>query len=532
MKGLKWRILIVLGVLLWAALYLVPTFVAELPSWWGGILPQNKIHLGLDLKGGIHLVLEVKAEDAVKASVDNLATEIEGELKEGKIPYLEVKREGLNQIKITLVRQTDLERLRKIIEEKYPDLEWKSKSTKERLQLVQLNLKSERSEQIKRMAVSQALETIRNRIDQFGVAEPDIRLQGKDRVLVQLPGIKDPQRAINIIGKTARLEFKLVDDEHSLEKALKGNIPPEDEILYGIQEDKLTHTRIKVPYLIKRRTLITGDYIADARVLIDPELNEPYVAISFNKQGARIFARITETNVGKRLAIILDNKVHSAPVIKEKIPSGEARITGNFTMEEAKDLAVVLRAGALPAPVEILEERTVGPSLGQDSIRKGVKASIVGGILVVVFIAIYYGLSGIIADTALIVNLLLLLAGLAFFQATLTLPGIAGIALTIGMGVDANVLIFERIREELRLGRTPRAATEAGYRKALWTIFDANTTTLITALILFQFGTGPIRGFAVTLSLGIMANMFTAIFMCKVIFDYLFYALNLKRLSI
>ena len=532
MKGLKWRILIVLGVLFWAALYLVPTFVAELPSWWGGVLPQNKIHLGLDLKGGIHLVLEVKAEEAVKASVDNLATEIESELKEEKIPYLEVKREGLNQIKVTLVRQTDLEKLRKIIKERYPDLEWESKSIKERLQLVQLKLKSERSEQIKRMAVSQALETIRNRIDQFGVAEPDIRLQGKDRVLVQLPGIKDPQRAINIIGKTARLEFKLVDDEHSIEKALKGNIPPEDEILYGIQEDKLTHTQIKVPYLIKRRTLITGDYIADARVLIDPQLNEPYVAISFNKQGARIFARITEANVGKRLAIILDNKVHSAPVIREKIPGGEARITGNFTMEEAKDLAVVLRAGALPAPVEILEERTVGPSLGHDSIRKGVEASIVGGILVVIFIAIYYGLSGIIADTALIVNLVLLLAGLAFFQATLTLPGIAGIALTIGMGVDANVLIFERIREELRLGRTPRAATEAGYRKALWTIFDANTTTLITALILFQFGTGPIRGFAVTLSLGIMANMFTAIFMCKVIFDYLFYALNLKRLSI
>ncbi|MCD6319219.1 MAG: protein translocase subunit SecD [Candidatus Desulfofervidaceae bacterium] len=532
MKGLKWRGLLVLVILVWAVLYLIPTFVPALPSWWQDIFPKNKIQLGLDLKGGIHLVLEVESEAAVKTTADTLAEEIENSLKEAKIPYLAVERKGIKEIEVRLVREKDVEQFKKLIKDSYADLDWKKETVKERLHTVRLVLKAEREAQIKKMAVTQALETIRNRIDQFGVAEPDIRRQGKDRILIQLPGVKDPQRAINIIGKTARLEFKLVDDEHSLQEALKGNIPPGDEILYGIQEDPVTHRQVKVPYLLQKRTLLTGDYIADARVLIDPQFNEPYVSITFNKEGAKIFARITEANVGKRLAIVLDNKVHSAPVIREKIPSGEARITGNFTMEEARDLAVVLRAGALPAPIKILEERTVGPSLGHDSIRKGVKASLIGGILVVLFMAIYYGFSGIVADIALLVNLILLLAGLAMFQATLTLPGIAGIALTIGMAVDANVLIFERIREELRLGRTPRAAVEAGYSKAFWTIFDANTTTLITAFILFQFGTGPVKGFAVTLSLGILANMFTAIFMCKVIFDYLLYRLHLKRLSI
>ncbi len=530
MRGLKWRWFVVIGVLIWALLYLLPTFIPKASE--SKLLPHNRIQLGLDLKGGIHLVLEVEDEEAVRATLDALIEEIEASLKKAKIPYLEPKTIGNNQIALKLIRPEDVERFHKILKDEYPDLRWKAEETKGGLHLIKLELKPERVTQIKKMAVSQALETIRNRIDEFGVAEPDIRQVGKNRILVQLPGIKEPQRAINIIGKTARLEFKLVDDENSLQEALKGNVPPGDEILYGEQVDPTTHRKVRVPYLLKKRTLLTGEYITDARVLIDPQFNEPYVAITFNKQGARIFARITGENVGKRLAIILDNKVHSAPVIREQIPNGQARITGNFTLEEAKDLAVVLRAGALPAPVKILEERTVGPSLGHDSIRKGIKASVIAGILVVIFMAIYYGMSGVIADIALFVNLILLLAGLAMFQATLTLPGIAGIALTIGMAVDANVLIFERIREELRLGRTPRAAVEAGYGKAFWTIFDANTTTLITALILFQFGTGPVKGFAVTLSLGILANMFTAVFMCKVIFDSLFYKWEIKKLSI
>ncbi len=506
----------------------MPSLTSKLPEWWF----TNKIQLGLDLRGGIHLVLEVQAKEAVKATVDRLAEDIEDGLKKERIPFLGVKREGVSDINIELVRKKDVEQFHNIVKKEYPELNWVGVKTEDKIKIVKLSLTGKRVSQIEHLAISQALETIRNRIDEFGVSEPDIRGCGGSRILVQLPGIRDPQRAISIIGKTARLEFKLVDDAHSLEDALKGNIPPEDQILYEASIDKRTGEQIEIPYLLEKRTLLTGDYISDARVLIDPEINEPYVGISFNKQGAKIFAHITEGHVGRRLAIVLDNKIHSAPVIREKIPHGEARITGSFTLEEAKDLAVVLRAGALPAPIKILEERTIGPSLGQDSIQKGFKASLIGGSLVIVFMIIYYALSGAIANLALFFNLLLIMAGLAAFKATLTLPGIAGIALTIGMAVDANVLIFERIREEVRLGRTPRAALDTGYGKAFWTIFDANMTTLITALILFQYGTGPVRGFAVTLSLGIIANMFTAIFMTKVFFNLLVYKLKLRHLSI
>ncbi|MBW2193417.1 MAG: protein translocase subunit SecD, partial [Deltaproteobacteria bacterium] len=286
------------------------------------------------------------------------------------------------------------------------------------------------------------------------------------------------------------------------------------------------------PYLVKRRTLLTGAYLTEARVEIDSQFNEPYVGIKFDKKGGRIFERITEENVKKRLAIVLDNRVYSAPVIQEKISGGEARITGSFTTEEARDLAIVLRAGALPAPVKILEERTVGPSLGTDSINKGIISMIIGGVLVVLFMIIYYKGSGLIADVALIINIILIAGGLAAFQATLTLPGIAGIILTIGMAVDANVLIFERIREEMTVGKTPRAAVEAGYNRATLTILDANITTLIAALVLFQFGTGPIKGFAVTLSLGVLSSLFTALFLTRLIFDYLLMNRKIKQLSI
>jgi preprotein translocase subunit SecD len=382
------------------------------------------------------------------------------------------------------------------------------------------------------MAAKQAMETIRNRIDQFGVSEPDIRRQGKNRILVQLPGIKDPKRAIELIGRTALLEFKLVDEDHDVEEALKGQVPQEDEILYQVVADKTTGRTRKTPFLIKKRTYLTGAYLTDARVQIDTQFSEPYVSIDFDKKGARLFERITEENVKKRLAIVLDDHIYSAPVIQEKIGGGRARITGNFTTEEAHDLAIVLRAGALPAPVEILEERTVGPSLGHDSIQKGLLSMLIGGILVVVFMGIYYQGAGIIANVALILNLVLIAAALAAFQATLTLPGIAGIILTIGMAVDANVIIFERIREEIRLGKTPRAAVDAGYARATMTILDANITTLIAALVLFQFGTGPIKGFAVTLSIGIVASLFTAIIVARLIFDYFILQRRVQHLSI
>ncbi len=344
--------------------------------------------------------------------------------------------------------------------------------------------------------------------------------------------VKDPKRAIGIIGKTARLEFKLLDEEHSVHEALKKGVPPGDEILYGKRVDRTTDRVIKIPYLVKKRVLLTGDHITDARVKIDPMYNEPYVAITFDKVGAKIFAHITKENVKKRLAIILDNVVYSAPVIQEPIPNGRAQITGRFTSQEAHDLAIVLRAGALPAPVKILENRTVGPSLGRDSIQKGVKAAIVGLVLVLLFVAGYYRLSGVLADAALILNMVLIMGALSAFGATLTLPGIAGIILTIGMSVDANVLIFERIREELRLGRTVRAAVDAGFSRAFITILDANVTTLIAALVLFQFGTGPIKGFAVTLSIGIVASMFTAIVFCKTVFDLVLDRFKVKSLSI
>ncbi len=288
----------------------------------------------------------------------------------------------------------------------------------------------------------------------------------------------------------------------------------------------------RTPYLLKDRTLLTGEYLTNAEVRIDTQYNRPYVAISFDDRGGKLFERITGENVKKRLAIVLDDNVYSAPVIQDRISGGNAVIEGQFTMEEAKDLAVVLRAGSLPAPVKILEERTVGPSLGRDSIRKGLLSMAIGGVVVVVFMVVYYGSAGIIADLALILNIVFIMAGLAAFRATLTLPGIAGIILTIGMAVDANVLIFERVREELRLGKTPRAALDSGYSKATLTILDANVTTLIAAIVLFQFGTGPVRGFAVTLSLGIVASMFTAILGTRLLFDYLLQKRRLKELSI
>jgi preprotein translocase subunit SecD len=395
-----------------------------------------------------------------------------------------------------------------------------------------MDLPDEEIAQIQKLAVDQALETIRNRVDQFGVSEPDIRRQGDNRILIQLAGVLDTKRAKELIGKTALLEFKLLDETGDVEAAERGFIPPGSELLYETRLDKRTNRSVRTPYLVKKQSMLTGAYLVDAKVQIDSQYNEPYVSIKFDKKGARIFERITGENVKKRLAIVLDNKVYSAPVIQEKIAGGEARITGNFTMEEAHDLAIVLRAGALPAPVNILEERTVGPSLGSDSIRKGLISMIVGAIFVVCFMAVYYKTSGLIADLALTLNILLVAGGLAGFGATLTLPGIAGIILTIGMAVDANVLIFERIREEQRTGKSPYASISSGYNRATLTILDANITTLIAALVLYQFGTGPVKGFAVTLSLGVVSSVFTALVVTRLIFDYLFLHRKQKTLSI
>jgi preprotein translocase subunit SecD len=480
----------------------------------------------------MHLVLEVQTDKAVENRIARTSQELRDAMRKAGIRYGELDRSAQREISLRILNQESTEKFDGMLDKDFPRLRLLSKKPEGEGLVVRLDLPDEEVKYIKEMASKQAMETIRNRIDQFGVSEPDIRRQGENRILIQLPGISDPQRAINLIGQTALLEFKLVDEEHDVEDALKGNVPPGTEILYQVNEDEVTRRSTKVPFLIKKRSFLTGEYLTDARVQIDSQFSEPYVAIDFDKKGARLFERITEANVKKRLAIVLDSRVYSAPVIQEKISGGRARITGNFTMEEARDLAIVLRAGALPAPVTILEERTVGPSLGRDSIERGLMSMLVGGILVVLFIVVYYKGAGIIANVALGLNIILISAGLAFFQATLTLPGIAGIILTIGMAVDANVIIFERIREEVRVGKTPRAAVDAGYSKATLTILDANVTTLIAALVLFQFGTGPVKGFAVTLSLGIVASLFTAIIVSRMIFDYLVFQRRIKQLSI
>ncbi len=363
--------------------------------------------------------------------------------------------------------------------------------------------------------VNIALEIIRNRIDTFGVAEPSIQREGNDRIVIQLPGLKDPQRAKNLIGQTALLEFRLVDTER-LSAAQEGKIPSGYELLPSSEDPD-------EKFLVRKDVQITGAMLKDARVTFSGQGglggNMPSVSLEFDNKGAREFAKLTGAHIGEKLAIVLDRKVKSAPVIKDRIDGGRASIEGNFTVADASDLAIVLRAGALPAPVRTIEERIVGPSLGQDSIRKGIFSSVLGLILVILFMSIYYKLSGVIAVIGLLGNIILLLGGMAMLHTTLTLPGIAGIILIIGMSVDSNVLIFERIREEMRTGKSIKSAIDLGYKKAFVTVLDSHVTTLITALILFVFGTGPIKGFAVTLSLGIIISLYTAVVITKTIFD-------------
>lgn len=433
-KKLKWKSVLVIAIAAAAIWFSYPPL--DVHDKEGNVVEEGKINLGLDLQGGMHLILEV---DTSKLSANE-----------------------------------------------------------------------------KKDAPQRALEVIRNRIDQFGVLEPVIQLQGNNRILVQLPGVTDRGRAKEIIGRTAHLEFRLVgEDAEQLKNAMSG----EEVEGYELKQMKARDGKTE-PLLIEKKAVLTGNMLVDATTEFSQEgFGQPYVSLELNNEGADIFANVTATNVGSRLAIVLDGEIYTAPVIRERIPSGRAQITGNFSVQEAKDISLILRAGALPAPVNIIEERSVGPALGKDSVQKGIRAIIIGGICVLAFMAVYYLLSGLIADLALILNILIITGALSYFGATLTLPGIAGLVLTIGMAVDANVLIFERIREESKLGKSLRASIHAGYDKAFWTILDANVTTLITALILFQFGTGPVRGFATTLSIGILASMFTALVMTRLVLD-------------
>lgn len=532
MKRLSWRAGIAAALIVLAFVFLVPSVTQELPTWWSGVLPKDKIHLGLDLQGGVHLILEVEVKKAVESYLERVVEDLKPDLRKSKIRVLDLKRRGIDGIELTIAPDQDAKDLETLVSTTYPSFKLETGPRDEKGKTYFLSLLEQERTQIYKMAADQALETIRNRVDQFGVTEPDIRPQTGYRILIQLPGVKDPKRAIDLIGKTARLEFKLVDEENSLEEALKGNVPAGDEILQEIAVDRKTGRKTTVPYLLKKRSPLTGESITDARVQLDSQMGEPYVSLSFDSRGARVFERITGDNVGKRLAIVLDDKVYSAPVIRDKISGGKAQITGAFTMDDAKDLAIVLRAGALPAPVKILEERTVGPSLGKDSIEQGFTSMVIGLSIILVLVAIYYRLSGLIADIVLLLNIPFIMGGLALFGATLTLPGIAGVILSIAMSVDANVLIYERIREELRLGKPARAAMEAGFARAFVTILDSNLTTVIAGLVLLQFGTGPVKGFAVTLIIGLVSNVLTAVFMARIAFDYLYVFKRWKTISI
>jgi len=493
---------------------------------------DKRINLGLDLKGGMHLVLGVETDKAVQAKIDTLNTQLRKELRNAKINFAFVQKTPNGKISIGVTDSQERGKVKELIAKNYPILKESGLITDEKI--IELSLDPDEVKRIKDYAVEQAVQVIRNRVDQFGVNEPVIQRQGQDHVLVQLAGINDPERAVKLIGKTAQLKFYLVDENVNNEEAIKsGNIPADDIILYGKKIDKATGQIVSsTPYVLKKDAVLTGDYLVEAEVRISSQFNEPYVSIKFDPAGSKIFEEITAENVNKRMAIVLDDNVYSAPVIREKIAGGEAQITGNFNLEEAKDLAIVLRAGSLPAPVKILENRTIGPSLGKDSIQKGILAGIIGVSAIVIFMIIYYKFSGLIASIALFSNAIIILGAMGMFNATLTLPGIAGLILTMGMAIDANVLIFERVREELRIGRTPMNALEAGFEKAMTTIIDSNITTLIAGLVLFQFGTGPVKGFAVTLTIGILSSIFTAVTLTKTIFLTLYGNKEIKKLSI
>ncbi|RJQ46321.1 MAG: protein translocase subunit SecD [Nitrospiraceae bacterium] len=537
-KKFLWRVSLITAATILSVIFFLPStrLAPSLPEWLG----KYGLTLGLDLQGGVHLVYEVDTEKTVEVTLERSAAGLTNAFSEKKIEA-KAEKQGLE-----VVISPDNEQVKKIVQEQFPNLSLERQAEGRAF----YGLDSSEVNRIKNFAVDQALETIRNRVDQFGVSEPTIHRQAANEIVIELPGVKDTKRAIDLVGKTALLEFKILDDESPLAAQLPATVAPGqeqsivqqyvsqlpegDEILFGKIRDTETgtDTGIKAVYLVKKLTLITGDFLTEARVNIDQRYNEPYVGISFDATGAKLFEQVTSNNVKKRLAIILDSNVYSAPVIQEKIAGGNASITGSFTMDEAKDLAIVLRSGSLPAPLKMQQNVTVGPSLGKDSIQAGIRAGIIGAVMVIVFMVVYYKFSGVIANFALVLNILYLLGVLAAFRATLTLPGIAGIILAIGMAVDSNVLMFERMREELRLGKTPRAAIDSGYDKAFWTIFDSHVTTLITAVVLFQFGTGPIKGFAVTLGWGVLINLFTALIGTKTIFDIITTKREIKRLSI
>ena len=486
---------------------------------WSLYPPGEKIHFGLDLSGGIHLVLQVQTDDAIKAELDDSSQRLVSRAREDGIELGEVQShvEDLS-FTVGVPAATDTVALREVAADWVPGYK-----AEPGVGAWTFQLPPNMDRTVRDLAVRSSLETIWNRVDQFGVAEPVIQRQGleSDRILVQLPGVDDPARVKDLISSTAFLEFQEVvggpaPDRQSLIAGLGGTVPADSEIVPGDRRDIDGQVIGADYYVLKTAAIISGQELRSARRSQD-EYGQPVVNFATQPHAADKFGQYTGSHIGTRMAIVLDNRVISAPVIESRIP-GDGRITGNFTIEEAEDLALKLRAGALPATITYLEERTVGPSLGRDSVVRGVRAAISGLLVVMLFMLVYYRLSGLNANVALILNIMILLGAMAYFGATLTLPGIAGVILTIGMAVDANVLIFERVREELRVGKTVRAAIDTGFARAFGTILDANLTTLIAALFLFNFGTGAVKGFAVTLSVGILASVFTAVFVSRTLY--------------
>ena len=499
----------------------VPNFLPESMVQKWPVLAQRHIVLGLDLQGGSHMLLQVDADDVRKQKVEALRDDVRRVLRDARIGTTGLPTVKGNTVEVHLRDADASTAISKLRELSTPiggalgvGAQRSVDITDAGGGLVQLTVTDPAITQRMQQVVGQSVEIIERRVNELGTVEPLIQPQGTDRILVQVPGLQDPTRLKEILGKTAKLEFRMVDLSMQPETALQTRPPPDSEILYGTEKEG------KRPYLIEKRVLVSGGELTDAQPGFDQRTSEPIVQFRFNSSGARKFAQATQENVGRPFAIVLDNEVISAPVIREPILQGSGQISGSFTVQGANDLAVLLRAGALPAKLTIIEERTVGPGLGQDAIDKGKLAAIAGSAMVVVFMLATYGLFGVFANVAVTVNVAMIFGLLSLLSATLTLPGIAGIVLTVGIAVDSNVLIYERIREEVRHGRTPITAIDAGFTRALATIMDSNITTFIAAAVLFAIGTGPVKGFAVTLGIGIITTVFTAFTLTRLIVAY------------
>ncbi|HYU11458.1 MAG TPA: protein translocase subunit SecD [Stellaceae bacterium] len=505
----NWKVLLIcgicaLGVLLSLPNLFTPAQLARLPNF----IPHKQVALGLDLRGGSYLLLEVDVAAAQRDRLNTIIDSVRSTLRDAHIGYTGLNVEG-DAITFTIRESDRIEDAKKALAKIDPDLTVEIGSDGSGT----MKFSAAATESRRRQAVEQSIEIIRRRIDETGTKEPTIQREGQDRILVQLPGVDNPEHVKSLLGRTAKLSFQLVDQSVTVEDARRGRLPPGDEILPAVEEGRGSRSASAGAYVVRKRVMVGGDTLVDAQATF--QNNEPVVSFKFDTIGAKRFGDATKENVGKPFAIVLDSKVISAPVIREPILGGSGIISGSFTVQSASDLALLLRAGALPAPIQILEERTVGAELGADSIHAGAVASVVGVALVIIFMVLFYGLFGVFADIALIFNLCLMLGALSVLGATLTLPGIAGIALTMGMAVDANVLIYERIREEVRGGRSMLSSLEAGFTRAFGTILDSHVTTLVAGILLYWLGSGPVKGFAVTLSIGVLTSLFSAILVTR-----------------